>query len=199
LTSSSRDCHADLYSIIKATEKLERAYVRDAIPPGEYERLCERMIQQYKVLSSSLKSQSVVPDVERFMSENNMSCPMATARLIHSGLPATIEHKATQRTSDPESACVAEVTASFITTMDSLRLNLTAVDQLCPLLQDLMNSMAKVQSLPRDFEPKQKIRDAYHRLYQKPATYQLPEDDVRQLLYELEGSYSAFLSSLKNR
>lgn len=173
--------------------------MRDALPPHEYEKLCERMIQQFKVLSSTLKSQSVVPDVERFMSDLNMHCPMAASRLIHSGLPATIEHKSTQRTNDPESACVAEVTASFITTMDSLRLNMTAVDQLCPLLQDLMSSMAKVQSLPSDFEPKGKIKDAYHRLYQNPASYQLPEDEVRQLLYDLEGSYSAFLSSLKRR
>jgi ESCRT-I complex subunit VPS28 len=40
---------ADLYAIIKATEKLERAYVRDAIPPEAYEQACERLIAQFKV------------------------------------------------------------------------------------------------------------------------------------------------------
>ncbi len=136
---------ADLYAIIKATEKLERAYVRgegsdpslvshsgmvqlqppctDAIPSAEYETLCEKLIQQFKVLSGSLKTAvghmhaptsvagfavigsglpfpfgfGQVPDVEKFMTEYNMQCPMAATRLLHSGLPATIEHKTMQR------------------------------------------------------------------------------------------------------
>ncbi len=33
-----------------------------------------------------------VPDVEEFMANYNMQCPMAAKRLIHSGMPATIEH-----------------------------------------------------------------------------------------------------------
>ncbi len=51
-------CHAtDMYAIIKATEKLERAYVRDAISPDAYEQACGRLIAQFKVLWGSLKSQ----------------------------------------------------------------------------------------------------------------------------------------------
>lgn len=42
-----------------------------------------------------------------------------------------------------------------------------------------------------------KVREAYQRLYQKPATFELPDEEVRQLLYDLEGSYSTFLSALK--
>ncbi len=45
---------AELFSIIKATEKLERAYVRDAISPQQYEQACERLIAQFKVLRASL-------------------------------------------------------------------------------------------------------------------------------------------------
>ena len=33
-----------------------------------------------------------VPDVQAFMAEYNMQCPMAAKRLIYSGLPATVEH-----------------------------------------------------------------------------------------------------------
>lgn len=46
----------DLYAIIKTTEKLERAYVRDAISPELYEQACERLIAQFKVLWGSLKN-----------------------------------------------------------------------------------------------------------------------------------------------
>lgn len=33
-----------------------------------------------------------VPDVEKFMADYNMQCPMAAKRLIYSGMPATVEH-----------------------------------------------------------------------------------------------------------
>ena len=46
---------ADLYAIIKTTEKLERAFVRDAIGAEEYEEACGRLIGQFKVLWSSMK------------------------------------------------------------------------------------------------------------------------------------------------
>lgn len=45
-----------MYAIIKTTEKLERAYVRDAISPEAYEKACERLIAQFKVLWGSLKA-----------------------------------------------------------------------------------------------------------------------------------------------
>mmetsp|Transcript_20095 Transcript_20095/g.59672 ORF Transcript_20095/g.59672 Transcript_20095/m.59672 type:complete len:215 (-) Transcript_20095:769-1413(-) len=188
---------ADLFAIIKTTEKLERAYVRDAINADEYETACEKLIQQYRVLADSLKS--AVPDVERFMVEYHMQCPMAAKRLVHSGLPATIEHRSKQRTADPEAASVAETVQHFITAMDALKLNMVAVDQLCPILNDLLQAMNKVASLAADFGPKAKVREAYSRLYQKPATYELPDEDVRQLLYDLEQSYTIFLTTLKSR
>lgn len=55
-----------------------------------------------------------MPDVERFMSEYNMQCPMAATRLLHSGLPATIEHKTKQRSNDPESASVRCLSCPFM-------------------------------------------------------------------------------------
>jgi hypothetical protein len=33
-----------------------------------------------------------VPDVNQFMAQYNMQCPMAAQRLLHSGIPATYEH-----------------------------------------------------------------------------------------------------------
>lgn len=192
-----QESKADLFAIIKTTEKLERAYVRDAVGSAEYEVACERLIQQFKVLWSAVKDQ--VPDVERFMSEMNMQCPMAASRLLHSGLPATIEHQSKQRTNDPDSVSVAESVQHFITCMDALKLNMVAVDQICPILSDLLNSLTKIQTLPADFGPKTKVKEAYQKLYQKSANYELPEEDVRQLLYDLESSYNVFLATLKNR
>jgi hypothetical protein len=45
----------DLFAIIKATEKLERAYVRDDVTAGDYEGACEKLIAQFKVLWGSMR------------------------------------------------------------------------------------------------------------------------------------------------
>lgn len=46
---------ADLYAILKCTEKLERAYVRDGVTAKEYEGQCEKLIAQFKMLWGSMK------------------------------------------------------------------------------------------------------------------------------------------------
>lgn len=49
-------CCAELYAIIQATERLEKLYVKDAVASEQYEKACERLIQQFKVLWGSLGS-----------------------------------------------------------------------------------------------------------------------------------------------
>ena len=56
-TRLTRIAPADLFAILKSTEKLERAYVRDAISAKEYEPLCSKLIGQYKTLYESLRDQ----------------------------------------------------------------------------------------------------------------------------------------------
>ncbi len=75
---------------------------------------------------------------------------------------------------------------SLITRMPSLFIPLPASCSLLPSLSP--PSLSQV-----------KVKEAYQRLYQKPANYQLPDEDVRQLLYDLESSYNVFLSALKSR
>jgi hypothetical protein len=40
---------------VKTTEKLERAYVRDAISAAEYEPACEKLIGQFRTLWGTLR------------------------------------------------------------------------------------------------------------------------------------------------
>lgn len=47
--------YPDLYAIVKTTEKLERAYVRDAISAAEYEPACEKLIGQFRTLWETLR------------------------------------------------------------------------------------------------------------------------------------------------
>ncbi|KAJ4975948.1 hypothetical protein NE237_001054 [Protea cynaroides] len=123
------DNFADLYAIIKVTEKLEKAYVRDIISSAAYEPECLKLVAQFKTLTSTLKD--TVPSVERFVDTYKMDCPAALNRLIASGVPATVEHRAAAAASSTTSASiVAECVQNFITAMDSLKLNMVAIDQL---------------------------------------------------------------------
>eukprot|EP00775_Hariotina_reticulata_P006864 gene6864-7080_t len=187
---------ADLYAILKCTEKLERAYVRDGVTAKEYEGQCEKLIAQFKMLWGSMKE--TVPSIETFMQQYHMQCPMAYTRLVQVGLPATIEHrKRPGEGAGGGARAVAETVQHFITAMDSLKLNLVAVDQICPILSDLISSMSKIESLPPDFAPKGKVKAWYSKLYSQPASYELGEDEVRQLLFDLESSYNEFISTIR--
>lgn len=190
--------YADLYAILKATEKLERAYVRDAIGAKEYEPACEKLIGQFRTLWDTVRSS--VPDVEQFMATYNMQCPMAAKRLIHSGMPATIEHNVRPRPDQTTSSAVAvaETVQHFITAMDSLKLNMVAVDQIYPLLSDLVQAMMKVTTLPPDMAGKKAVRGWMSKLHGMPASYELKEDEVRQLLFDLESAYNETMRALQS-
>ena len=88
-------------------------------------------------------------------------------RLLRIGVPATVEHSdgtaADSISSSSKSAAryVAEVVQHFITLMDALKLNMAAVDQVHPLLADLMSSLHKIQDLPPSFTGKEKVKDWY--------------------------------------
>lgn len=85
---------ADLYAIIKTTEKLERAFVRDAIKAEDYEDACGRLIGQFKVLWSSMKdtvralSRCGASDASRALplvaADPQLTCPTALSPL-HAG------------------------------------------------------------------------------------------------------------------
>ncbi|KAG8385713.1 hypothetical protein BUALT_Bualt03G0073800 [Buddleja alternifolia] len=189
------DNFAELFAIIKATEKLEKAYVRDIISPTEYEIECQKLITHFKTLSSTLKD--IVPNIERFHDTYKMDCQSALNRLVTSGVPATVEHRAAASMSATTSAAtVAECVQNFITAMDSLKLNMVAVDQVHPLLSDLSASLNKLSILPPDFEGKTKMREWIARLSKMGAADELTEQQGRQLHFDLESSYNSFMAAL---
>ncbi|CAH8322008.1 unnamed protein product [Eruca vesicaria subsp. sativa] len=80
---------AELFAIIKATEKLEKAYIRDLITPSDYESECNKLILHFKTLKDT------VPSIQRFSDTYKLDCPSALYRLVTSDVPATVEHRAT--------------------------------------------------------------------------------------------------------
>lgn len=82
--------------------------------------------------------------------------------------------------------------------MDRLRLNLKSVDELQPDLRDLADTMNRLSILPADFEGKEKVGEWLGTLNSMQASDQLSDSQVRQLLFDLESSYSAFNKMLHN-
>ncbi|KAH7545925.1 hypothetical protein FEM48_Zijuj01G0145900 [Ziziphus jujuba var. spinosa] len=191
------DNFAELYAIIKATEKLEKAYIRDIISSSEYEAECLKLIAHFKTLASTLKD--TIPSIERFADTYKMDCPAALNRLITSGVPATVEHRAAAAASaNTSAAAVAECTQHFITAMDTLKLNMVAVDQVHPALSALAASLNKVTFLPPDFLGKVKLREWIGKLLKMGAADELSALEARQLVYDLEASYDLFMAALPN-
>ncbi|CAE7743829.1 vps28 [Symbiodinium microadriaticum] len=181
---------ADLYAIIKVTDSLEAAYSRDAISTSEYSESCTRLLSQFKGTESALITGGMITSAEIFMREYNIDCPRAYDRLIRAGVPATVMHMSHDDRAD--SVIVAETVQAFITAMDALKLEQRAVDEVQPLLAELMSALTRVAGLPADFEGLVKMRLWLQKLNQMRAVEELSDEEARQLIFDLEGAYSAF-------
>ncbi|KAJ3124456.1 Vacuolar protein-sorting-associated protein 28 [Nowakowskiella sp. JEL0407] len=184
---------ADLYSIIVATDYLEKAYLRDLISAQEYTPVCNKLIGQYKAAMNLLRDS--VPDIHTFMREYNLTCTAAERRLVEIGVPATVEH--TIETGTVSQKHIAEVTQYFITLMDALKLNMIDMDQIHPQLSDLLVSLNKVTTLPADMEGKKKIKEWLVTLNQMKASDALSADQVRQLEFDMSRANDEFYRLLK--
>ncbi|KJE91267.1 vacuolar protein sorting-associated protein 28 [Capsaspora owczarzaki ATCC 30864] len=189
------DNMADLFAIIQTLNYLEKAYVRDSISPSEYTPACEKLIAQFRTAKSMLKDQ--VPSIEKFMGDYKLSCPAAYQRL-QIGVPATVEHGGTGESTSARNAAVhvAETVQSFITLMDSIKLQMSAVDELHPQLNDLLGSMNKLPSLSADWEGKVNLREWLAKMNAMQASDELTPEQLRQLLFDLEKHHNAFYRSL---
>ena len=94
---------------------------------------------------------------------------------------------------------VAETVQGFITAMDALKLEQRAVDEVQPLISELMNALTKVPVISHsaDFEGGKKIGNWLVKLNQLRASEELSEEDARQLIYDLESAYNEFHRHLK--
>ncbi len=72
---------------------------------AEYMFIASRHAMACSIVSDPASNCLQVPNVEHFLSTYNMQCPMAAKRLIHSGIPATLEHGQARWESPAESLC----------------------------------------------------------------------------------------------
>lgn len=184
---------ADLYAIILATEHLERAYARDAITRVEYIAECNKLIAQFKLAEKAALGSDLTTD--SFMKLYQMDCPRATERLLIAGVPQQIRH--TEGNDDNVAVTVAETVQFFITTMDAVKLEQRAVDELHPLLSDLMDALTRLPDTPNEFEPNNKVEYWLKKLNSLRAVDEIDEDEARQLSHDLDSAYAEFTRYLR--
>ncbi|OCK88758.1 vacuolar protein sorting-associated protein 28 [Cenococcum geophilum 1.58] len=199
-TVAERDLYdslAEIYSIIITLDALEKAYLKDSIPESEYTETCSRLLKQYK---SNLADETVAKafgDLDTFKREWDMECPRATERL-RVGLPATIEqpsHKPAAQGSDADATLVVAATENFITLLDAIKIGLVEKDTLHPLLVDIIQAVNKVTDT--DFDNKGKIVQWLITLNAMRAAERLPDDQARELQFDMEQAYHGFKATLK--
>jgi len=119
-----------------------------------------------------------------------MDCPLASHRLLVAGVPETMVQSDTDNRASI--ITVAETTEHFINVLDALKLEVKAVDELQPLLSDLMNKLARLKDTPNDFEPNRVIQQWLQKLNLMRAIDEIDEADARQLSMDLDEAYQEF-------
>jgi len=216
----------DLYTIIIATEHLERAYASDAITQKEYLVECNKLLAQFKIAEKAVLGNggasggggggpAVARTTEEFMRLYQMDCPRASHRLLHMGVPEPTKNDNGATSSSQHAVTVAETVQHFITTMDAVKLDLRAVDELQPLLSDLMSALNQLPDVSTSaindgsnnnnsgsgglFGPVDKVRKWLIKLNNMRAIDMITIDDARQLSHDLDVSYSEFSRYLRSK
>jgi ESCRT-I complex subunit VPS28 len=131
---------------------------------------------------------------ETFMALYQMDCPRAAERLLKMGVPEPVKG-ATEDTN--HAVTVAETVQIFITTMDAVKLEQRAVDELQPLLSDLYDVLTRLTETPNDFEPNRKVQYWLKKLNDMRAIDEIDDEQARQLYHDLDSAYSEFTRFLK--
>ena len=190
---------SEFFAIIKTVEHLESARIKGSIEASDYTKQCSDLISQYKDAETGLVADGFIKSTADFVTEYEMQVPYAMERLVKYGVPATVLHRgADQRDEISRARQAAEATQCFITLMDALKLDQRAVDEIQPLVSDLMNRLNKCDGIPADFVGVKKATEWLVTLNGMRAAEELDDDQVRQLLHDLDISYTEFFNTLEN-
>lgn len=193
------DTLADLFAILTAIQHLEVAYMRDAISANTYQSSCGRLLSQYRTWKQA--SGNEIGSVEDFAKTYRLDCPAALSR-IAAGVPATVQHgggagSGGRDGAKDKSLLILIAGERFITAMDSLKLNMRAVDELFPLVNDIMESIAKFETLPTDHPARSNVAKWTSQLSKMRAADELTDDQSRQMYFDLETAYTQFRKYLE--
>jgi ESCRT-I complex subunit VPS28 len=179
----------DFYALLVATERLETAYVRDSITAKQYTKTCNKLIAQYRTMREKHKWDD--GHIQTFLSTYKISTCKAAAVRLSLGIPATLLYGGNEAESKGKELIIFQCVQTFITTMDSLKLDIRAVDELFPGLRDLVENLNRIPELPRDHEVHTQVQKWLGLMAQMRATDELTDDQARQMAFDLDSAYGA--------
>ena len=184
---------ADFYSIVIATDKLERAYARQSITYSEYSTQCNEHLKQFKIAERAAlgEGEETATSTEAFMKLYHMNCPLAFHRLVIDGQPEP-DIRLVGGGGENDAQISMEITEKFITAMDAVNLDVRAMEELQPLLSALMNALVHLPDTPTSFSPNVKVREWLMRLNAMRAVDAIDEEDATQLRHDLNDAYTEF-------
>jgi len=184
---------AVLYSIIKATETLEKIYATGELSYSDYKAECDELIGHFNRSKKYLLSRGFISSIELFMQDYEIVCPRAYSRLAEEGNPVEKDDRGAV-------VVVADTVQAFINAKDVLDLNERAVDKVQPYIQDLLISLRRMLSfgLPADFIGIVKIEGWLNLINEMKAHEDISVDSCRQLTFDLEKSYNEFKAHLSS-
>ena len=190
---------ANLFSLIRTVESLERAFVNGSVKAEDYEKHCSQLIAQFRVAERALKDMTI----EEFIDEHGIDCPLAQERLLGTGVAATHLYNVGGESSrhshaGGDSLLVFELSQHFVTLMDSLKLNMRAVDELHPTLKELQSTVSKIANAEQ-LDGMDKIMLWLKKLNSLRAHDVLTEEDARQMGLDLENAYTSFHKWLREK
>ncbi|KAK2118471.1 Vacuolar protein-sorting-associated protein 28 [Saguinus oedipus] len=182
------DNMAELFAVVKITQALEKAYIKDCVSPSEYTVACSRLLVQYKAAFRQVQG-SEISSTDEFCRKFRLDCLLAMER-FKEDRPITIKDDKGNL-----NRCIANVVSLFITVItviNKLCLEIHAMDEIQPDLWELMETMHRMSHLPPNFEGRQMISQWLQTLSGMSALDKLDDSQVRQMLFDLELPYNAF-------
>jgi len=190
---------ADLYSLLVTIEHVETAYVRDAITnTQDYTQTCNRLLAQFKTLRDALGRE--FPDLVTFTSSLSLHCKAAINRL-DKGVPATTQHGGGGGSGGGggNASLVFRVGQSYITLLDALKLGMKAVDQLVPIMNEIIQYLNQMSDMPPDHDGSVPVRQWLVLLNKMRAHDELTAEQVRQCEFDMQKAYDAVYRFLEER
>lgn len=182
-----------VFSVITATERLENIWARwGAISQEDYERQCELLIQQYRVLRNS--TAEFIPKIDKFINEYDIKASKARPRLA-AGYPVTV--KGPTKPKD-QHKFVFRCTSLFHQLGNCIDMNQLAVGLLLPDLISLMKTLKSISALPQDFEFNKRIVYWVEKLNAMPAAVELSHHEASQLKLDLDNGYAELETAISD-
>jgi ESCRT-I complex subunit VPS28 len=175
---------AELFAVLTTLQCLEKAYIKDCVPPKEYTANCSKLLVQFKAAFRQVQGEEF-PDIETFMRKYRLDCPAALER-IREDRPITIKDD-----KGNTSKLIADTVALFITILDRLRMDIRSMDELYSDFKDLSDSLNSLSILPHDFEGRTKVDKWLKTLSEMEVSDDITDTQARQMIFDLDSSYAA--------